>query len=242
MKQFITFKIHLIFILLFTFLSFSLYPQRNRTGNIPQDGEQIKRNDHDRGNDSKKPIETGERKDHTGIKIERPNRIDNPPKIDPGRNDEKVIDQIQVNNPDPPVVHIEIVKDYIDEPVRYHPVRPFIKKSEEIYDPIASGLAKLEELDYLGALKDFNNAIETDTANYELYYYRGLAYLKLKNYIESIEDFDVYLDYFFYDMEGYFQRGLAKFYLREKVSAFDDFSIASDMGHKIAASILKRFY
>jgi tetratricopeptide (TPR) repeat protein len=224
-------QLNFFFILtILAFVSFNLYPQKSHTG----EKVQIQRDNHERGNDRKGDNETGERKEHKGIKIERPTRT--PPKIDPGRNDPKEeINTIDNNIILAPFI-IPIAHDYQEPPQRNHP------EPEPIYDPIVSGLAKLEELDYFGALKDFNNVIEADTSNYKLYYYRGLSYLNLKNYIESIKDFDVYLNYFFYDMEGYFQRGLAKFYLKEKLIAFEDFSIAADMGHKIASSILRRFY
>jgi tetratricopeptide (TPR) repeat protein len=104
------------------------------------------------------------------------------------------------------------------------------------------GIQKYEDGDYLTALEYLTIAIEEDSNDYELYYYRGLVELKIQLYEEAEEDFDKYLEYFFYSADGYFQRGLAKFYLTEKAEARKDFEIAADMGHKQAISILKRYY
>jgi len=245
MKPITSAKFFLLLILISTFLSADLYSQKERSGSNPKRDNIGDQNDRPGNND--KPINgNDDRIEHTGITIERPKRPDtdpippkrNPPAYDPPVYNPPVYDPPDcdppMHHPKPPVV--------IDEPINpiiliYRPKEP-----EELYDPIKTGLAKLDDLDYVGALVDFNNAIEDDTSNYKLYYYRGLALLNLKDYIESIKDFNIYLKYFFYDMEGYFQRGLAKFYLSEKINALEDFQTAAEMGHKMSAFIIKNFY
>ncbi|HSR19226.1 MAG TPA: hypothetical protein VLM39_14115 [Ignavibacteriaceae bacterium] len=243
MKPTHTLKFFLFLILISTFLSADLYSQKDRSGRNPNRDNIENLNDRP-GNNDKITNENDERKPHTGVTIERPKRPDTdpiPPKRNPPAYDPPVNNPVAYNPPvyDPPIQQPE-PPIIIEE----HPIiliyRP--KEPEEPYDPIKTGLAKLDDLDYIGALMDFNNAIEDDTSNYKLYYYRGLALLNLKDYIESIKDFNIYLKYFFYDMEGYFQRGLAKFYLREKINALEDFQTAAEMGHKMSAFIIKKFY
>ena len=106
----------------------------------------------------------------------------------------------------------------------------------------SDGIEKYKEGEYLDAFDDLNAAIEEDTTDYELYYYRGLVELRIHLYEEADVDFTKYLEYFFYEPDGYFQRGLSKFYLNEKEAAKKDFQIAADMDHKMAISILRRFY
>jgi hypothetical protein len=69
-----------------------------------------------------------------------------------------------------------------------------------------------------------------------------MSEIKVQLYDEALKDLNHYLQFIFYEPDGYFQRGLAKFYLGKKNEAKEDFIIAADMEHKIAASILKRFY
>lgn len=104
------------------------------------------------------------------------------------------------------------------------------------------GIAEYKEGDYVNALKDLTIAVEEDSNDYELYYYKGLTELKLHFYEDAENDFSKYIEYFFFEPDGYFQRGLAKFYLNKKENAKEDFEIAADIGHKMAISILKRFY
>jgi tetratricopeptide (TPR) repeat protein len=243
MKLIHNFKFFLFLILISTFLSGDLYSQRDRTDRNPNRDNIGGQNDRPKNND-KTTNGDDDRKKHTGITIERPKRPDTdpiPPKRNPHAYDPPVNDPVVYNPPvyDPPIQQPEPPVIIEEHPIIiiYRPKEP-----EEPYDPIKTGLAKLDDLDYIGALADFNNAIEDDTSNYKLYYYRGLALLNLKDYIESIKDFNIYLKYFFYDMEGYFQRGLAKFYLREKINALEDFQTAAEMGHKMSAFIIKNFY
>ncbi|MGE5810140.1 MAG: hypothetical protein ACM339_01465 [Ignavibacteria bacterium] len=243
MRPIHSFKFFLFLILISTFLLADLYSQGDRSGRNPNRDNIGDRNDRPRNND--KTNGDDERKEHKGITIDRPeHRAPDP--VPPKRNEPPAYDPPVY---DPPVYNPPVYNPPMQQPeppivIEEHPIvliyRP--KEPEETYDPIKTGLAKLDDLDYIGALVDFNNAIEDDTSNYKLYYYRGLALLNLKDYIESIKDFNIYLKYFFYDMEGYFQRGLAKFYLREKINALEDFQTAAEMGHKMSAFIIKNFY
>ena len=95
----------------------------------------------------------------------------------------------------------------------------------------ADGISKFEDEDYWNALDDFNNAIQEDTSDYELFYHRGLTEMKLQLFDEAEKDFSRYLIFDFFNPDGYFQRGLARFFLSEKEKAKEDFLIAADMGH-----------
>ncbi len=132
-----------------------------------------------------------------------------------------------------------IIKEpiYFDSPNRPAPIIDPVKPNYK-----SDGIVKYKDGDYTGALEDLNAALEKDSNDYELYYYRGLVELKIKFFEEVKVDLSKYLEYFFYEPDGYFQKGLAKFYLNEKEEAKEDFQIAADMDHKMAISILKRFY
>jgi tetratricopeptide (TPR) repeat protein len=133
-----------------------------------------------------------------------------------------------------PVIEVIIIEE-----IYYEPPEPFVPIN---YNYKLEGIQKYKDGDYLNSLEDLNIAIEEDSTDYELYYYRGLVELKIHFYEEAEEDFTKYLEYFFYEPDGYFQRGLAKFYLNEKEEAKGDFKFAFEMGHKLAGSVLKRFY
>ncbi|HVO72397.1 MAG TPA: hypothetical protein VMT35_00110 [Ignavibacteriaceae bacterium] len=268
MKSIHSFKYFLFLILVSIFLSAELYSQKDRTGRNSDRNDMGDRNVQP-GNNDQTANGDDERKVHTGIIIDRPERYApdpilpkrndpppyNPPVYNPPPNNPPANDPIDYNPPQPDC--------YPPEPPPYEPPpynppeQPVVivvepeepipeinnpKEPEEPLSHIKSGLAKIYDLDYTGALEDFSYAIEKDTSNYKLYYYRGFVFLNLKDYIKSIKDFDIYLKYFFYDDEGFFQRALAKFYLGEKIEALEDFQTAADLGHKKAEAIIKKFY
>lgn len=124
------------------------------------------------------------------------------------------------------------------QPVPHYPNPP----ENVIINYKLSGKEKLEEGDYEKAIEYLTQAIWLDSNDYELYYFKGITEIKLQFYKEALEDLDYFLEYIIYEPDGYFQRGLAKFYLNKKAEAKEDFLIASEMEHKMAISILKRFY
>ncbi|OGU73789.1 MAG: hypothetical protein A2V93_02855 [Ignavibacteria bacterium RBG_16_34_14] len=168
-------------------------------------------------------------------------------------------EKIKEKNPNPPIKEKKPPDEHWYQPPEYPPIDGICIAPKIISYPIdgdmyvpepeitkpnykLDGITKYEDGDYWKALDDFNIAIEEDSNDYELFYHRGLVEMKIKFFEEAKEDFSRYLIYVFYEPEGYFQRGLAKFYLSEKEEAKEDFQIAADMGHKMAMSILKRFY
>ncbi len=175
------------------------------------------------------------------VKKERPKERPKDPPFLPRKNERKPpVTITPVEYPEPEVdVYVE---EIIYWEVLFPPAPPivephFIKPNYKL-----EGIQKYKDGDYYAAFNDLNIAIEKDTNDYELYSYRGLVELKIKFFEEAKDDFTKYLEYFFYEPDGYFQRGLAEFYLNEKAEAREDFQIAADMGHKLAISILKRFY
>jgi len=217
MKSYLTFSFSLLATIILLTLPFNSFAQRDWTNKTIEREKpldvQIKKLDRTIQNKNDPP----DRQQHTDIKIERPK--------------ERVPYQPFIERKDPIIKQKETVQTIVHQDVYV-----------EVPVPKLEGITKFEEKDYFGALKDFNNAINNDTSDYELYYYRGLTHLRIKNYLDAINDFDNYLEYFFYEAEGYFQRGLAKFYLNEKQEVLEDFRIAADMGDKRAASIIRRFY
>jgi|SRR5690554_4461744 len=183
------------------------------------------------GNDQKPPNRSGSQD------LQRHKQTEYPKYKNPPQQNENV--GIPIHNPQPdyePPVETVIVETVIIE--HFPPVEPeFI-----IPDYRVEGIQNYKDGNYKDAIEYLTTAIEADTNDFELYYYRGLSELKIHFYIEAVDDFSKYIDFFFYEPDGFFQRGLAKFYLFEKEKAKEDFEIAAEMGHKQAISILKRFY
>lgn len=172
-------------------------------------------------------------------------------KIQKQRPEQTVIpkekNKIPFENEPPQNPHPEFPEYYPEHPVCYdppparpNPHRP--KTPEIIIDYKDSGIENFKEGEYDIALEYLTIAVESDSEDYELFYYKGVTEIKLLLYEEALKDLDYYLEYIIYEPDGYFQRGLAKFYLDEKFDAKADFEIAAEMDHKLAISILKRFY
>ncbi len=170
------------------------------------------------------------------VKKERPKERPKDPPFIPRKEDLK---PPIVNNNDYPEPETGDC-DLIDYP--NHPIYPIIIPEHAISKYKIEGIKKFKDGDYVGALVYFNFAIVENPDDFEIYFYRGLVELELEFFEDAERDFNIYLEYVFNIPEPYFQRGLAKFYLNEKAEAKEDFQIAADMDHKLAISILKRFY
>ncbi len=169
---------------------------------------------------------------------ERPNETPKTP---------EVINSPPPNNYNPPEQHLYQPPKYKPIPIcgepPYQPNPHYPNPPETVViDYKLEGKEKLEDGDYEIALEYLTQAIWLDSNDYELYYFKGIAEIKLQFYEEALEDLDYFLDYIIYEPDGYFQRGLAKFYLNKKAKAKEDFLIAADMEHKLAISILKRYF
>jgi tetratricopeptide (TPR) repeat protein len=224
-----TTSIVLLILLISLILPLNSIAQREPKNRIPDDRLKTRLPSID---DKTKPRERPEEKEK--IKEKNP-----PPPIKEKKPEQKhPIKPVRPIVEYPPKVGICIIeKPFYNIDDSYDPKPEFIKPNYK-----SDGIEKYKDGDYIGSLEDLNIAIEEDSNDTELYYYRGLVELKIQLFEEAKNDLTKYLEYFFYESDGYFQRGLAKFYLNEKDEAREDFQIAAEMDHKLAISILKRFY
>jgi|TARA_B110001452_G_scaffold167405_1_gene139852 tetratricopeptide (TPR) repeat protein len=111
----------------------------------------------------------------------------------------------------------------------------FSQSSNNIQNPINvfnSGKKKYDSQDYLGAIKDFSQAIkimrQTDNSpDYALaYYYRANSKTKLKMYYSALNDYNIVIKRNpNYDL-GFHNRGFVKSLLKSHKAAIDDYSRA----------------
>jgi tetratricopeptide (TPR) repeat protein len=103
------------------------------------------------------------------------------------------------------------------------------------------GISKDDLQYYLGAIADFNKAIELNPNNANSYYYRGNAKLKLEDYRGSIPDFNKSIELNPNLADAYYNRGFAKLILGQKDSACLDFSKAGELGLAKAYELIKKY-
>ncbi|MEY2703861.1 MAG: hypothetical protein RLY43_2500 [Bacteroidota bacterium] len=96
-------------------------------------------------------------------------------------------------------------------------------KCDEIYAERAQ--AKLEVLDYLGAIEDCSQAIKINLSNADAYLYRGFAKLRLGKYQESIIDLNTSIKLDKTNLLAYLYRGLVKVQLESYQEAINDLNI-----------------
>ena len=162
------------------------FAQRNPTVKLTDDRIQKRVPDK---NETKRPKE-----DETIIR-ERPKQTQNP----------------KVETPPPDI-------DY-NKPPKYHPEPPYCydppyrpnPHPTTFPDPLIinykiSGIEKFNLGEFNIALEYLTIAINQDSDDYELYYYKGMTEIELQLYEEALEDMDFYLDHIIHEPDGYFQR------------------------------------
>jgi len=133
-------------------------------------------------------------------------------------------------------------RDVVIHPVEIyvpHVVEKSLSPFEQLFE---QGIVYYDSGYYDDALVEFDNAMDIDTTEYQLYYYRGCTLLNLDYYEDAIADLDVYIYFFPKDKDALYNRGLAWFYFDNKEKAYWDFDAASKLGDVRAKSLLRRFY
>ncbi|MFY7999832.1 MAG: tetratricopeptide repeat protein [Candidatus Kapaibacteriota bacterium] len=90
---------------------------------------------------------------------------------------------------------------------------------------IQSGLAKTDNGDFLGAVRDFDAALKRSLASAQVYRYRGYAKLQLKDYTGTVQDCSEVLRFSVNDSNAalaYLYRAYAKFSLKQYEGATHD--------------------
>jgi tetratricopeptide (TPR) repeat protein len=97
-------------------------------------------------------------------------------------------------------------------------------------DLLRNGSAKLQAMDYLGAISDFDQAIKLDPFDPEAYYDRGSAKGLLQDFAAAIEDYNIAIrmkaDY----AKAYYTRGLLKMQTGDISGGRADLKMAADLG------------
>lgn len=106
---------------------------------------------------------------------------------------------------------------------------------------LARGLVKQLVKDYVGALEDYNMALNVSyfSPNESYYYFRGTTNYHLRNYDASLKDMDTLIKFYSTHSSTYYFRGLTKLRLHDEEGARKDFNIASEMGYRHAKKLLK---
>jgi tetratricopeptide (TPR) repeat protein len=191
----------------------------------------------------------------TGVPERTPRNINNPSPVEtkpprptvtpPPVNKQKVVPETVEPHPEPILLPVPLPVpvpnggwDKVDREapqVYERDLSPF----DEFYE---QGIVYYDSGYYNEALVEFDNAMDIDTAEYQLYYYRGCTLLKLDYYEDAIADLNVYIKFFPEDRDALFNRGLAWFYFNNKETAYRDFDAASKLGDARAKSLIRRFY
>lgn len=108
-----------------------------------------------------------------------------------------------------------------------------MKKSDE-NQFLQMGKTKLSSGEFTDALKYFDQAINTDQKNPEIYNYRGLTKEKLKDFLSAITDYDRAIELNASFSEVYFNRGYAKYNVRNFRGAIADYNLAIKLNSKDA--------
>ncbi len=127
----------------------------------------------------------------------------------------------------------------IEEPV--HNYRPSLPRPINKMSLKEQAIKDYYDEYYFDALIDLNAAINKDSLDFELYFWRGMVWFKLTEYESSVTDFSKYLKYYD-DAEAYFHRGLANLFLINKLEAFHDLQKADELGYPKAADILDKYF
>jgi tetratricopeptide (TPR) repeat protein len=104
-----------------------------------------------------------------------------------------------------------------------------------------NGFAEAEAGNNIGAIADFNKAIELNPKYVRAYLLRGTSKYNLEDYRGAISDFDMVTSLDPKELDAYLLRGLAKIMLRQKDSGCLDFSKAGELGDERAYDMIKKY-
>ncbi len=105
----------------------------------------------------------------------------------------------------------------------------FIAHGQSAGEYIERGVAKYENGDYTGAIKEYSKAIEENPNSITSYFNRGLAKIKLSDYRGAIADFSRNIELNSGSDEGYSLRGECKMELKDYPGAMEDYNKAIEL-------------
>jgi tetratricopeptide (TPR) repeat protein len=117
------------------------------------------------------------------------------------------------------------------------PDNPYSNQQSEDYNPqyfmgsmsdlyFNRGLAKSENAEKEGALKDFNKSVNYNSQNDSAYFNRGLVEFELKQYQSALKDFNKTISLVPGDAKALYNRALTKFELGDETGALKDANLA----------------
>ncbi|WP_320674008.1 tetratricopeptide repeat protein [Prochlorococcus sp. MIT 1341] len=106
-------------------------------------------------------------------------------------------------------------------------------------DLINLGIEKQEKGDYVGALKDFNKAIEIKSDDGLYFYFRGTCLNESNDYQGALRDFNQAIEMVPDNIDSYFNRAVVKKKLNDLKGACEDWKKAAELGDEEAAELLK---
>ncbi|OCR00468.1 hypothetical protein BCD67_25875 [Oscillatoriales cyanobacterium USR001] len=102
------------------------------------------------------------------------------------------------------------------------------------------GLSKFDKGDFLGAIADFNRAIQTQSDYAEAYFYRGLAYFELKDLPKSMADYNKAIDVNVAYVNAYYNRAILLSTMGDKPGAIADYTQVIRLDQNFAAAYNNR--
>ena len=108
-------------------------------------------------------------------------------------------------------------------------------------DYCISGRSKLVNNDCLGAIADYDKAIESDPNYIDAYADRAIAKRAIKDYSGALNDWNKFIELSPKDAVAYSSRGLLKIQLGKKDSGCVDLSKAVEFGDQSAAELVKEY-
>jgi tetratricopeptide (TPR) repeat protein len=103
------------------------------------------------------------------------------------------------------------------------------------------GVLKHDLEDYIGAISDFNKAIDINPNDDSAFFNRAVSKGKLKDYIGAIVDFSKAIEINPSKAKYYYYRGIGKLLLHQKNSGCLDLSKAGALGMDEAYDSIRKF-
>lgn len=104
----------------------------------------------------------------------------------------------------------------------------------------AKGIKEFMSNDAVGAIQDFNKAIELNPKHAEAYNNRGLAKIAINDYQGAIQDFNKAIELNANNAEAYYNRGLANAYIEFYGTAIQDYNKAIELSPDMKQAYLDR--
>ncbi len=114
------------------------------------------------------------------------------------------------------------------------------KSTQNANDYFNKGLTKVQNNDYKGGIKDFNQAIELNPKFFEAYFNRGTAKVRINDNIGAIDDFTKAISIKPDFDQAYYNRGIAKFQIQDYQGATEDFNKEIEINPAFADAYLNR--